>query len=235
MVQHFKVRHPRPYFAEVPYYLWGEVNYDSEGNCQCPTDRDWTWLLLTNRETEESLEITIDGETCIVEGEPLTATRARLLLEERPGSLSIQPSELGDWSELAANDRALRVASEFAREELAPFDNHYFWGSWKWIGPFATEFTWVGRWIMHSVLTDDQRAVSLCISWLKSGTICHEQSIALRYALSRLTGESFGEDVGWVKWYEGGLFSKGAKAKYPEPDFEAWHAELRGRHDIGAA
>jgi hypothetical protein len=29
---------PRPYFAEIPYALWGEVNYDSEGDCGRPTD-----------------------------------------------------------------------------------------------------------------------------------------------------------------------------------------------------
>jgi hypothetical protein len=31
---------PRPFFAEVPYYLWGQVNNDSAGNCKSPMDRD---------------------------------------------------------------------------------------------------------------------------------------------------------------------------------------------------
>lgn len=59
---------PRPYFAEVPYYLWGQVNYDSEGDCKSPTDRKWTWLELTNRETRERLEITSQEDTWEVSG-----------------------------------------------------------------------------------------------------------------------------------------------------------------------
>jgi hypothetical protein len=37
-----RLTEPRPFFAEVPYYLWGQVNYDSEGDCKSPTDREWT-------------------------------------------------------------------------------------------------------------------------------------------------------------------------------------------------
>jgi hypothetical protein len=51
-----------PFFAEYPYFLWGEVNYDSEGDCEHPTDRTWEWLVLTNRETEEALEIVLMQE-----------------------------------------------------------------------------------------------------------------------------------------------------------------------------
>lgn len=40
---------PRPFFAEYPYFLWGEVNYDSDGDCRRPTDREWTQLDLTRR------------------------------------------------------------------------------------------------------------------------------------------------------------------------------------------
>ena len=49
----------RPYFAEVPYYVWGQVNYDSEGDCDRPRDRNWTSLELTNRETQERLSISL--------------------------------------------------------------------------------------------------------------------------------------------------------------------------------
>ena len=58
----------RPFFAEVPYYLWGQVNYDSEGDCESPTDRDWTWLALRKRETKERLEITSQAEIWEVAG-----------------------------------------------------------------------------------------------------------------------------------------------------------------------
>jgi hypothetical protein len=46
-----------PFFAEAPYFLWGEVNYDSEGNCPRPTDRSWTELELTNRQTHEQVSV----------------------------------------------------------------------------------------------------------------------------------------------------------------------------------
>ena len=52
------IKMPRPYFEEMPYYMWGTVNYDSEGDCKRPTDTEWTFLELTNRETKETLEIT---------------------------------------------------------------------------------------------------------------------------------------------------------------------------------
>jgi hypothetical protein len=50
-----RLTEPRPFFAELPYYLWGEVSYDSEGDCKSPTDQSWTWLDLMNRETREHL------------------------------------------------------------------------------------------------------------------------------------------------------------------------------------
>jgi hypothetical protein len=63
--------------------------------------------------------------------------------------------------------RAAVIAREFERSELDLFDSLVFWGSWKWIGWFATDFTWVGRWIMLSVVTKDVRAVNLCIEWIR--------------------------------------------------------------------
>lgn len=92
-----------------------------------------------------------------------------------------------------------RDAIEFEEEILKPFDSHLFWGSWKWIGWFGTEFTWIGRWIMHSVVRRDTRAVKLCIDWLKDGTYSAEQSSALRYGLSKLTGIAFENDAECLK------------------------------------
>src|SRR6185312_339544 len=64
---------PRPFFAEIPYYLWGQVNYDSEGDCKQPTDRQWTWLYLQHRGTQEVVEIKqVDG-AWLAEGNDETA------------------------------------------------------------------------------------------------------------------------------------------------------------------
>src|SRR5438270_201485 len=107
----FKLDRPRPFFAELPYYLWGQVNYDSEGDCKKPTDRHWTRMYLKHRGTLEVIDI--------------------------------------------------------------------------------------------------------------------EQEAALCYAIQRLSGEPARSGREWVHWYEGDQFSMGAKGRYPEPDYEAWLAELK--------
>jgi hypothetical protein len=199
-----RLTEPRPFFAEMPYYLWGQVNYDSEGDCKSPTDRQWAWLDLTNRETREHLDVRSQGDDLQVVGDDPLAARAALFLVSRCNGewISSTPAEhLQGWDHEKAAARAARVQEEFERPELRPFDvAHWFWGSWKWVGWFATEFTWVGRWIMHSV-----------------------QSQALRYALGRLTGRSFATDREWVDWY----FAGGGIQEYPEPDFKQWHTELK--------
>lgn len=220
----------RPYFAELPYYLWGPVNYDSEGDCERPTDREWTWIDLRNRESQESVSIERREGTWCVSGDGPAAARAALFLCDRCGAGEASDAirqGVGDWDLAAGMARAERVASEFASPKLAMFDSHLFWGSWKWIGWFATEFTWVGRWIMYAVLTDDRRGVYLCVDWLRHGTCCEEQSQALRVALAALTGESFDSDNGWLRWYDGSVFRRGAKGDYPEPDLDAWRNEMK--------
>jgi hypothetical protein len=186
-----RLTEPRPFFAEVPYYLWGQVNYNSEGDCKSPTDRQWTWLDLTNRETREHLDVNSQGDTWEVAGDDPLAARAAHFLAARCRGEWIGPAPmklLQGWDHDRAAGRAVRVQEEFERPELRPFDvGHLFWGSWKWVGWFGTEFTWVGRWIMHSVVTGDTRAVNLCVYWLREGTVSEQQSQALRYALHSLT------------------------------------------------
>ena len=79
---------------------------------------------------------------------------------------------------------------------------------------------------MHSVVRNDSRAIPLCIHWIKQ-TRFPEQAAALAYAVRCLSGESARSPKQWVRWYEGGWFSKGAKQRFPEPDFGAWLAELK--------
>ncbi len=220
----------RPYFAEIPYYMWGQVNYDSEGDCERPRSRDWTWMDLKNRETKEHLSISIADSMWQVEGSEPAAARAAQFLSVRSGArtrkdLPTAPDQ--NWNDIRASARAQAVAIEFERPELDGFDSHLFWGSWKWIGWFATEFTWVGRWIMHSVVRGDARAVNLCIEWLRSGTFSPDQSAALRAALRVLTGERYESDREWIAWYDGDDISPGHRQQYPEPDPEAWLLDLK--------
>lgn len=224
---------PRPYFAEVPYYLWGTVNYKSDGDCKCPTDQNWTWLELRNRDTQDEIEISTEKDRWLVCGEDSIAARAASFLCSRCGAIpeGCSPADnVGVWDHDSAMQKAQRVAQEFSSPPLQPFDSHWFWGSWKWIGWFATDLTLCGRLIMLSVLKNDSRGVPLCVGWLKDGTVSEEQSKALRYALNHLTGTEFETDREWVRWYFGSIFTKGHKDKYPEPDFNAWFAELKGEY-----
>ena len=79
---------------------------------------------------------------------------------------------------------------------------------------------------MHSVVRSDPRAIPLCIAWIKS-TDFPEQAAALSYAVQRLSGEPARSPQDWVRWYEGSLFSNGAKQWFPEPDIEAWLSDLK--------
>ena len=229
-IHEFTISSAPPYFAELPYYLWGSANYDSEGDCERPTDRSWTWMELERRVARHHLRIASDDSRWKCESEEPWASRAMLFLRARCGAIdsgNALPNSAGHWDHEAAMHRAARVAAEFARPELEPFDSHLFWGSWKWIGWFATEFTWVGRWIMLSVLKNDKRGVPLCIEWLAGGTFNEAQSSALRYALARLTGISKNTDKEWIRWYRGGLFATGHQVEYQKPDFDAWLGELK--------
>lgn len=228
MIFKLKMQSPRPYFAEVPYYLWGEVNYNSNGNCSRPTDRGWTLLDLTNRDTRERVTITEGSSGFTIEsGISELAARAALLLIRRTEASAIDQDPrpyVGSWSHTDALSRTRRIQAEFARPEIKPFDSHLFWGSWKWVGWFATDLTWVGRWIMNSVLTHDTHAIYLCIEWLREGTVHRDQSAALRYALATLTGLNFRTDTQWIYWYD----NQGQQT-YPEPDWNNWPAGLDRR------
>jgi hypothetical protein len=221
-----RISGPRPFFAELPYYIWGRVNYDSEGDCKRPIDRNWTEIELTNRETRERLEVTSRDDQWSVSGPDPAAARLTLFLEDRCGAEVIagEPdARAGDWDHAAAARRAAEVARQFEDERLAPFAvDHAFWGSWKWIGWFATSFTWVGRWIMDAVLRNDARAVEPCVHWLRAGTVSQSQSAALRYALGRLTGLTHASNADWIAWYD-----HGGSAQYPEPDFDRWYDDLK--------
>src|SRR5579862_8306570 len=228
-IHRLQLDQPRPFFAEVPYYLWGQVNYDSDGDCKKPTDRQWTCLYLQHRGTREVIDIKQQDDVWLVEGWENTAGRLALFLTERCGakpSAALEEPE-GGWDHAAAMLRAARVASEFAQPALVPFDSRLFWGSWKWIGWYATDFTWVGRFIMHAVVRNDPRAIPLCIDWLSDPPRFPEQEVALCYAVQRLSGEPARSGREWVDWYKGGPSTEGAKSRFPEPNFKEWLAELK--------
>jgi hypothetical protein len=219
------------YAAELPYYLWGQVNYDSEGDCKRPTDRQWTWIHLQHRGTDEVIDVKQENNEWLIDGNHETSARLAMFLIERSAGTydPLLVASVGKWDHAAALARTVLVRSEFEQPALAPFDTHLFWGSWKWIGWYATEFTWVGRWIMHSVVRNDPRAIPLCIDWIKN-TRFPKQAAALSYAVARLSGEADRSPNEWVRWYEGDRLFKGAKLRFPEPDIDSWLKELQQQY-----
>jgi hypothetical protein len=185
-------------------------------------------MYLQHRVTREVIDIKEENGQWVIDGDEATSARLALFLLDRCGD-GAEPSILssaGNWDHATALARTLPVQSEFEQPSLVPFDTKWFWGSWKWIGWYATEFTWVGRWIMHSVVRRDPRAISLCIDWIKR-TRFPEQAAVLAYAVQHLSGEPPRSPREWVRWYEGGWFSKGAKQRFPEVDINTWLAELK--------
>jgi hypothetical protein len=227
--QRLKLDQPRPHFAEIPYYLWGQINYDSEGDCKKPTDRQWSWMYLEHRETGEVINVKRDDNGWVIEGDRTATSRLTRFFVDRCGAApdGDLDESAPDGDHAAGLARAARVAAEFAQPALAPFDSHFFWGSWKWIGWYATEFTWVGRWIMHSVVRTDPRAIPLCIDWLRQPPRFPEQADALCYAVQRLSGEPARNPSEWIRWYDGSWLSKGAKARFPSANLETWLAEIK--------
>lgn len=210
---------PRPYFAELPYYLWGEINYDSDGDCKNPTDQNWTELYLENRVTDETITITGEGSSFkISSNDTDLIMKTELFFISRLNlNRTINPDIGHEWSHSDAMNRTFKVKSVFDSSVLKPFDNMSFFGSWKWIGRFGTDFTCEGRWIMDGVLNKDSRVVSICADWLKAGTNNKVQSKALCYALNYLTGMDFSTESEWIDWY----YKNGLK-KFPKFDYNEW-------------
>jgi hypothetical protein len=102
------------------------VNYDSEGDCKKPTDRQWTWMYLQHRGTREVVDVRQETGEWLLDGADETTARLAMFLIERCGGTP-DPSlaaAAGRWDHAAAVARTLPVRSEFEQPELAPFDTN---------------------------------------------------------------------------------------------------------------
>ncbi len=174
---------PQPFFAEYASFLWGEVNYDSEGDCARPTDQNWAYLYLRHRERDEDVEITKTvasdgGAVYEIVGSPSrsVALAARLTALRTHGSIDEVGSSgrtLATYHRLSASDlsdhivAADSVRTMFLNPTLAPFDSHAWWGGWKWVGNFATDFTIALRATMQAVIERkaDDTTIQMLIDW----------------------------------------------------------------------
>lgn len=207
--QHFlQIRpgpHPLPFFAEYPYFTWGEVDYESGGDCRQPTDREWSWLTLTRRDSGERLEIACvspEGERLLYEikggssaslwaAAYLTALRSSGSIINPPSMRPIPPAEIassinGVQYRIMAADR---VRVMFSNQALVTFDTHAWWGGWKWHSEYASETASGLRFTIKAA--EDGIASPELIEWLVEwwNTPPNPEHIeGVRYALYVLTG-----------------------------------------------
>lgn len=154
---------PLPFFAEYAYYLWGEINYDSEGNCTRPTDRAWTDLQVEHRRTRERLRVRCADDEIAFEGP--SAELAAALTAIRTGGVAALPE---DHARRIAD--ADRVRGQFLDPNLAAFDSFGWWGGWKWVGEFSTDLTSGLRIVMQCV--HEKRLVDPGIlTWLREWNV----------------------------------------------------------------
>lgn len=159
-----KIPKLRPYFAEVPYYLWGATNYDSYGNCRRPTDQKWTHLIVRNRWTGARVTIYkswFSFHWVIESDSAQLASRTSLFLAERSDAVIREwdPAKfVGKWSHNEGLARAKMVRDVFAQPLLRPIDKDAFWVHWKiieWPTDYAAGPADAARLIMNSIEAPD--------------------------------------------------------------------------------
>jgi hypothetical protein len=213
-----------PFFPELPYWLWGEVNYNSEGDCKKPTDINWHSIELRNRDTKASISIERTNTEIKIQSDTLELINPIIDLINYTNSKAVDTNKYSGHIK-----RTRRIREEFSNNALEPFDNHYFWGSWKWVGWFATDFTWVGRWILNSLHNKDKRGVNLCATWLNDRKLPAIQEKALIYGINTLCNMTLKDKSDFDKWWKGGFFNRKLSGKllYTDPDFDKWLIDLK--------
>jgi hypothetical protein len=197
---------PFPFFAEYPYFLWGEVNYDSDGDCVRPTDRNWRWLEVVHRETGERVTISRDdsapGLYVCVADELMSARLAAYLTalrsaghvldghgqrEIRPEEYAPRPADRAEREQRLA--RAEQARAMFLNSALAPFDSMRWWAGWKWTGRIASEFALGQRLAMLAVQEGraNRRTIKELRAWWEAGPEASERE-GVRAALRAATG-----------------------------------------------
>jgi hypothetical protein len=90
---------PRPPYDKLAKYLWGAVDFDSDGDSVEPGSTNWTELTLINRQ-DETQRIDVDpiSESPLLleirsESEELAARTARFLADQTHGHIV----EQGTW------------------------------------------------------------------------------------------------------------------------------------------
>ena len=189
-----------PYFAILPYYLWGEVNYNSDGDCKTPLDKTWTYLEVydrSNRDNYFAINVNKNKTKLIIKGNSESVKGIFDFFSKSPNEKAMK--------------RALAVNYCFEHPALKKFaTDHSFWGSWKWIGTMASEFTITGRWIMLDAMMKNTRGIFVANSWRSFAMKNNKTSQAL--ALSMHINDLVKDETQLLD--------------FKEPDRDEWEKEL---------
>lgn len=195
-----------PYFASLPYYLWGEINYDSDGDCNNPTDRAWSYLSVRNRINKSkhfSVAVSDDKKTMTIDGDDESTNLVKEFFSDTPNKDGMKRVDVVNYC--------------FNHPNVQKFDQgHAFWGSWKWVGTMASEFTHVGRLLMMDAMRHSDTGAFVALQWYEEARQRRNQPV-IKALHSHLVETCHMLDV------EGGLVLE----KVPdEPDADKWEAEL---------
>ncbi|QKF94449.1 hypothetical protein QKU48_gp0991 [Fadolivirus algeromassiliense] len=155
-----------PYFASLPFYLWGYSNYDSDGDCKTPKDKEWSYLSVRNRENSDHFDIQIDESrtTLTVQGDEKSVNKIQEFFSDNPDAVSMKRVNVVNYC--------------FEHPAVQKFNDNSFWGSWKWVGVEASELTYVGRWLMMDAMRHSNKGAWVAVSWCKE-TMFEQQAKTL--------------------------------------------------------
>ena len=173
-----------PYFAVLPYYVWGEVNYDSDGDCKFPLDKEWTYLSISNRSTKEYFNINViqdnDDKQLKIEGDPKTLDKVCEYFSDKPDSTAMCRVNVVNY---CFNHPATQI-----------FNDMSMFGSWKWVGTLSSEFTSVGRWLMLDAMRKSNQGTYVALQWYLTTQIKAQSDILAKH-LRNVCGKMFDPDI----------------------------------------
>lgn len=251
---------PRPYFAEVPYYLWGSVSYDSEGNCRSPKDREWTWLELSNRDSDEKITITRGRDTIAYTGPETLDRNLRCFVSSEHMEFSRDESS---WWVSGSDESAARICLLLVdRCDATPigFNPVSLAGDWNHLAalqrahrvrqefereelePFAVGHAFWGGW-KH--IGWRGTSFTWLERWIMDALVRRDSRAvfpcvcwlrdgtrmpAQSIALRQALKHLTGQDYQTDVDWVDWYFDGAGKNKYPEPDIDEWFADLKRIH-----
>lgn len=207
-----------PYFAEYASFCWGPIRYGTQGDCQRPTDRRWTWLELESAASHDRILVFRPDDAAPRAGFPhrvrVEATSAKLVwlavyltMRRTPsvvqlrrrghlvGFAGVAEQYLQDEDVDSAWERTLGLRGMFESEALRAYDGLEWWEGWKGDGNGGAL-----RALLVALAGNDRTALPRLFEALDGG-VADEHRAGYFRALEALTGQTFATDRAWVDWW----------------------------------